>query len=117
MSRLASSRLSSAQRPLTQLHVRPLYICGSQTWPPASTTTLSSMVMSAPDLVFARRPPSSPHVTGLARSALTFLPELLTTCPILPLLMKELHTFRAIVPLAMPVLAQILVEQTTELCQ
>merc|ERR1711915_1084735 len=60
----------------------------------ASTTTLSSMVMSAPDLVFARRPPSSPHVTGLARSAPTFLPELLTTCPILPLLMKELHTFR-----------------------
>merc|ERR1711915_193628 len=32
------------------------------------------------DMVFARRPPSSPHVTGLARSALTFLPELLTTC-------------------------------------
>merc|ERR1711915_146656 len=69
-------------------------VCPETADPPASTTTLSSMVMSAPDLVFARRPPSSPHVTGLARSALTFLPELLTTCPILPLLMKELHTFR-----------------------
>merc|ERR1711915_687220 len=110
-------------------------ICGSQTWLPASTTTLSLMVMSAPDLVFARRPPSSPHVTGLARSVLTFLPELLTTCPILPIdegvtylqgdcfCGQDGHTddcadpVSSIVPLAMPVLAQILVEQTTELCQ
>merc|ERR1711872_1009041 len=48
---------------------------------PVSTHTLSWKVMSAPCWVSARRSPSSPHVTGLARNALTSLPELLPTCP------------------------------------
>merc|ERR1739838_1222552 len=58
-----------------------LLTCGLETWPAASTTTLSLKVMSAPDLVSARRLPSSPPVIGPVKNALTFLPELLPSCP------------------------------------
>merc|ERR1712154_718735 len=62
-----------------QLDVKPMWTCGSVTWQHASTTTSSWKVMSAPALGSARRPPSSPPVTGLARSVPMSLPGLLTT--------------------------------------
>merc|ERR1712113_1229515 len=92
-------------------------------------------LMFALVLVSARRPPSSPPVTGPARSAPTSSQGLLTTW----LMLKPLPWFEylqgdcfcgqdghtddcadlvsTIVPLAMPVLAGVLVEQTNELCQ
>merc|ERR1712013_528316 len=135
LSREKSRKLLSAPRLRTQQAVRQLLICGLVTWLPVSTTTLFLKLMSAPVLVSARKPPSSPPVTGLVRSAPTSLQELLTTWLLKTIVEgveylqgecfcgQDGHTddcgalVSTIVPLAMPVLAGVLVDQTTELCQ
>merc|ERR1712013_504095 len=79
LSREKSLKLLSAPRLMTQQAVRQLLICGLVTWLPVSTTTLFLKLMSALVLVSARKPPSSPPVTGPVRSAPTSLQGLLTT--------------------------------------
>merc|ERR1712123_32736 len=96
LSKGLSLRLLSAHSWMMLLPVKPTLTCGSQTWPAASTTTLSLREMSAADLDSARRLPSSPHVTGLAKSVLMFLPEPLHTWLMKPPLPRELSTSREI---------------------
>merc|ERR1719320_2054594 len=87
-------KLLSAPRLMTQQAVRQLLICGLVTWLPASTTTLFLKLMSALVSVSARKPPSSPPVTGPVRSAPTSLHELLTTWLLMKPLPKVLNICR-----------------------
>merc|ERR1712123_99683 len=100
LSKGLSLRLLSAHNWMMLLPVKPTLTCGSQTWPAASTTTSSLREMSAADLDSARRLPSSPHVTGPAKSAPMFLPEPLHTWLMKPPLPRELSTFREIASVA-----------------
>merc|ERR1711892_1316966 len=68
--------------------------------PAASTTTSSLREMSAAGLDSARRLPSSPRVTGPAKSAPMFLPEPLHTWLMKPPLPRQLSTSREIASVA-----------------
>merc|ERR1712179_800647 len=129
-------KLLSAPRLLTQQVVRQLLTCGSVTWLAASTTTLFLKLMFALVLVSARRPPSSPPrdwtceecIDIISRTA-DYMADAETIAMGVEYLQGDCfcgqdgHTgdcadlVSTIVPLAMPVLAGVLVEQTNELCQ
>merc|ERR1712013_592361 len=106
LSREKSLKLLSAPRLRTQQAVRQLLICGLVTWLPVSTTTLFLKLMSADYM--AADETIAEGVEYLQGECFCGQDGHTDDCGAL---------VSTIVPLAMPALAGVLVEQTTELCQ